>query len=162
MRRPANNFSVRVVGMSFTEDYPDNLLDLEWEIHHAERSNRKVRLRLVRDPKNIHDPNAIRVESDSLGLLGHIPRDLAARLAPELDAGVKWVCAAVKVYVSDYSPDNPGLEVRCKRMEEDRTPDRCPTCGAEWHVRSKTMGAAAGQPHKYRCSNGHWWHEPAR
>lgn len=38
-------------------------------------------------------------------------------------------------------------------------PENCPQCGAEWKIKSKTMGAARGQPHQGRCTNGHWWHE---
>lgn len=40
-------------------------------------------------------------------------------------------------------------------------PDTCPTCGGAWKIRSRTMGAAQGQPHGGRCINGHWWHETA-
>lgn len=38
-------------------------------------------------------------------------------------------------------------------------PDICPTCGAGWKVKSRTMGAANGQPHQGTCNNGHRWHE---
>ena len=42
--------------------------------------------RLVREPENPHDPNAIRVEVASK-YLGHIPKDKAKELAPQMDAG---------------------------------------------------------------------------
>jgi HIRAN domain len=44
---------------------------------------------LRRDPGNEHDPNAVKV---CLGgeQLGWVPRDLAAELAPRLDAGEEW------------------------------------------------------------------------
>lgn len=38
-------------------------------------------------------------------------------------------------------------------------PEVCPTCGAAWRVKSKTMGKAAGQPHSGTCMNGHRWSE---
>ena len=45
-------------------------------------------LELRRDPDNPHDPNAIQVHpSDGGDQVGWVPRELAAELAPELDAG---------------------------------------------------------------------------
>ena len=46
-------------------------------------------LTLRRDPGNEHDPNAIAVCTPG-GQLGFVPRDLAALLAPSLDAGEVW------------------------------------------------------------------------
>jgi len=49
------------------------------------------RLELRRDPENPHDPNAIAVHPAGGGeQLGWVPRELAAELAPELDAGRPW------------------------------------------------------------------------
>ncbi|MGQ9474676.1 MAG: HIRAN domain-containing protein [Actinomycetota bacterium] len=45
-------------------------------------------LRLVREPENPYDRNAIAVYSQSNELIGHIKRDLAAELAPLMDSGV--------------------------------------------------------------------------
>jgi hypothetical protein len=46
------------------------------------------RLELRRDPDNPHDPNAIQVHPNDGGdQVGWVPRELAAELAPELDAG---------------------------------------------------------------------------
>lgn len=47
-------------------------------------------LHLIRDPGNIHDPNAIKVSiklSDAYVQIGWIPRELAVEVAPFLDAG---------------------------------------------------------------------------
>lgn len=38
-------------------------------------------------------------------------------------------------------------------------PEDCPACGAPWHIKSRTMGRAHGQPHQGTCENGHQWHE---
>ena len=46
------------------------------------------RLHLVRRPDNPADANAVEVWLRNEHLLGHIPRDLAARIAPELDHGI--------------------------------------------------------------------------
>jgi hypothetical protein len=61
--------------------------------HHAEALASDAvapgaRLELRRDPDNPHDPNAIQVHpSDGGDQVGWVPRELAAELAPELDAG---------------------------------------------------------------------------
>jgi HIRAN domain len=48
-------------------------------------------LELRRDAANEHDPNAIAVHSAGGGeQVGWVPRELAAELAPELDAGRPW------------------------------------------------------------------------
>jgi HIRAN domain len=47
-------------------------------------------LELRRDPGNPHDPNAIAVHAVRGEQVGWVPRELAAELAPELDAGKPW------------------------------------------------------------------------
>ncbi len=54
------------------------------------------RLQLVRDPENTHDRNAIQIHWRNERMLGHIPRTVAADVAPLLDAG-----AAARAYVID-------------------------------------------------------------
>jgi hypothetical protein len=44
-------------------------------------------LRLRRDRENEHDANAIAVETDAGEVLGFVPRELAAEIAPQMDAG---------------------------------------------------------------------------
>lgn len=64
------------------------------------------RLELRRDPENEHDPNAIAVHPDGGGeQLGWVPRELAAELAPQLDAGRSW--AAVVLREQRRSPRDP-------------------------------------------------------
>jgi len=45
------------------------------------------RLQIVRDPGNPYDRNACRVEWRNRFVLGHLPREAAASVAPLLDAG---------------------------------------------------------------------------
>ena len=45
---------------------------------------------LRRDPENAYDPNAIAVDTPGGEQLGFVPRELAAVLAPSLDAGERW------------------------------------------------------------------------
>ena len=62
-------------------------------------------LALSRDPANAHDPNAIAVQTPAGAQVGFVPRDLAARLAPELDAGATW--SAVVLRERRASPRDP-------------------------------------------------------
>ena len=62
------------------------------------------RLELRRDPENEHDPNAIAVMAGG-AQVGWVPRELAAELAPELDAGRPWT--AVVLREQRRSPRDP-------------------------------------------------------
>jgi HIRAN domain len=64
------------------------------------------RLELRPDPDNPHDPNAIAVHPAGGGeQLGWVPRELAAELAPELDAGRPW--SALVLREQRRSPRDP-------------------------------------------------------
>ena len=60
---------------------------------------------LRRDAGNVHDANAIAVATADGALLGFVPRELAAELAPELDAGRPW--SAVVLREQRSSPRDP-------------------------------------------------------
>ena len=61
---------------------------------------------LRRDAGNEHDPNAIAVHPAAGGeQVGWVPRELAAELAPELDAGRPW--SAVVLREQRASPRDP-------------------------------------------------------
>jgi hypothetical protein len=51
---------------------------------------------LRRQPDNEHDPNAIAVHTAGGDQLGFVPRELAAELAPQLDAGAEWSALALR------------------------------------------------------------------
>jgi hypothetical protein len=59
---------------------------------------------LRRDPDNPHDPNAIEVLAGGRQI-GWVPRELAAELAPEMDAGHPW--SAVVLREQRASPRDP-------------------------------------------------------
>ena len=68
--------------------------------HHAEALERDEAapgqpLELRRDPGNEHDANAIMVLAGG-ELIGFVPRELAAELAADLDAGRPWAAAALR------------------------------------------------------------------
>jgi hypothetical protein len=62
-------------------------------------------LALRRDRDNEHDPNAIAVDVPGGDQVGWVPREIAAELAPELDAGRAW--AAVVLREQRPSPRDP-------------------------------------------------------
>lgn len=62
-------------------------------------------LQLVRDPANEHDANAIKVLVAGGEQAGWVPRELAAELAPLLDAGEAW--SAVVLRERRLSPRDP-------------------------------------------------------
>ncbi len=65
-----------------------------------------ARLHLRRDPGNPHDPNAIAVDAGGgAGQLGWVPREVAATVAPSMDAGDAW--AAVVLREQRRSPRDP-------------------------------------------------------
>jgi hypothetical protein len=54
-------------------------------------------LELRRDPGNEHDPNAIAVYPEGGGeQVGWVPRELAAEVAPDLDAGREWSAVVLR------------------------------------------------------------------
>jgi hypothetical protein len=62
-------------------------------------------LTLRRDPGNEHDPHAIAVLVSGGGQLGWVPREVAAELAGDLDAGRPW--SAVVLRERRASPRDP-------------------------------------------------------
>jgi HIRAN domain-containing protein len=77
--------------------------------HHADALQSEAaapgsQLALRRDPDNPHDPNAIAVYARD-EQVGWVPREVAAELAPELDAGGAW--SAVVLREQRRSPRDP-------------------------------------------------------
>jgi HIRAN domain len=62
-------------------------------------------LELRRDPDNEHDANAIAVHAGDGQQVGWVPRELAAELAPALDAGEEW--SAIVLREQRRSPRDP-------------------------------------------------------
>jgi hypothetical protein len=53
-------------------------------------------LRLRRDRENAYDANAIAVETADGEVLGFVPRELAAEIAPSLDRGEPWTALVLR------------------------------------------------------------------
>lgn len=62
-------------------------------------------LGLRREPGNEHDPDAVAVLAGDAAQVGYVPREVAGRLAPELDAGRVW--SAVVLRERRPSPRDP-------------------------------------------------------
>jgi len=119
-RKMVRQFSAKVVGVSFVPGYPDNLLDLELADSKAQLNGEPLAVVLIRNPKNGYDGNAIEVHVPALGdngMVGHLTRPIAARMAPEMDAGVVWSAEVESVLIDPDHLDRPGISITCKREE---------------------------------------------
>lgn len=129
----ANRFESKVVGVTFVEGYPENLQRLalinpaarvafaaqpEFKEILGEYGPEYLPAVLIRNPDNKFDANAIEVHVPSVGMVGHLPKRLAALLAPEIDDDIKWRSGVVGVYTHPKHPDQPGMSVRLERVEE--------------------------------------------
>lgn len=135
MQAPPAVFTVKVVGLTFVDGYPQNLLDLR-NLHErrfvrvdedqpmfagfGDGEVEPIAAVLVRDPNNPHDSNAVEVHVPAIDQrVGFIPRDLAARVAAWLDAGRSIRCGISTVLVSPGHEDRPGVSLICERVDDD-------------------------------------------
>lgn len=127
-RPMASPFSAKVVGVSFVDGYPQNLLDLHDIMQESTQitGDEPFPAILRRNPDNEYDSNAIEVHAPVLGtrgLLGHLTRPIAARLAPELDRNVRWAAEIEAVLIEPSALNQPGVSIRCRRLEEGEQVD---------------------------------------
>lgn len=109
----ASRFSVKVVGVTFHDEYPGNLHALR------ERFAKGVgEASLIREPDNQYDPYAVAVLAGG-EIIGHVPRFLAEKLAPELDAGTRFRVVSAEVLVNPEHEDRPGFLIECERVTEN-------------------------------------------
>ncbi len=92
-----------MVGVSFHPDYPESL-------HRLEHGGPRREGSLIRERDNEHDPNAIAVLIEG-SVVGHLPRLVAARYAPEIDSGARYRVTDYAVQVNWEHPDRPGLDI---------------------------------------------------
>jgi hypothetical protein len=120
----ASPFTVKVVGVSFVPAHPDNLWALDRAQIEADTQGEPLTVILVRNPENAYDSNAIEVHVPALGerwaMIGHLTRPIAARMAPEMDAGVRWAAEVVSVLIDPNHLDNPGVSITCARVGEEQ------------------------------------------
>lgn len=98
---------IPVVGVSFVEGYPANIHKIA-ELFRQRKGD--VFVQLVRNPENQYDKNAIEVRLDNR-MIGHIPKEIAARIAPAMDRGVQYLASIYQIRISPENPNNPGLDI---------------------------------------------------
>lgn len=99
---------IPVVGVSFMPEYPNNLLRLQL------RSD-IIQVTLKRNPENSYDSNACEVHVDN-EMLGHLPKEVAARISPAMDNGVIYKACVFQVRVSPENPNNPGIDILVEKL----------------------------------------------
>lgn len=70
-----------------------------------------LELTYFRNPDNQFDTNAIEVHAPILGrrsMLGHVPADIAARVAPSIDRGDEWTLWLESILIDPEHESNPG------------------------------------------------------
>jgi hypothetical protein len=107
-------WNAEVAGVSFVPGYPDNLLGLVDHVVLAQQRGEGMTALLIRNPDNQHDANAIEVHAPAMGegLIGHLPRQVAAWVAPRMDAGEVWAAEVLGVRIHSDHPLRPGVEIR--------------------------------------------------
>ena len=119
-KMPTTQFAAKVVGVSFVPGYPDNITSLRDLADEAARLGERMTAVLIRNPKNEYDSNAIEVHVPALGdngMIGHVERPLAARMAPEIDQGTRFLAEVVNVLINPDHPDRPGISINMKRED---------------------------------------------
>ena len=76
---------IEVVGLEFRQDAVRALVGKRPRDRDETEREKSVKVRLVREPGNQHDPNAIAVHTDKHGHVGYVPRREAADLGPAFD-----------------------------------------------------------------------------
>jgi hypothetical protein len=79
-------------------------------------------VRLVREPDNVYDPNAIAVYAEnSTRVAGYVPKGQARRLAPLLDAGVDLIAVTVRGASAGSDSTTPHVLACERRLYEPLT-----------------------------------------
>lgn len=110
---------VKVVGVTFARGYPSNLLLLRDIAAQAELDGERLAVVLVRNPANAHDANAVEVHVPALGdmaMIGHIDRENAARLAPRMDGGDRFLAEVAWARIDPAHTDRPGIDISITRV----------------------------------------------
>jgi len=102
----AGAFYTKIVGVTFEERQT-----LLGQVREGDR------LRLKREPANPHDPHAIQVTMNDGRVLGYLNAQLAGRLAPSVDAGVRYTMIASRV--TGGGDRTLGLNVYLEKQEDD-------------------------------------------
>ena len=115
---------VSVVGVTFAPGYPNNLLLLAKIDAEARRVDAPEWLTVIlrRNPANPHDANAVEVHVPALGemaMIGPLARDVAARIAPLIDDGVRFHAEIHGTRINPDHLDRPGIDIAITRVASD-------------------------------------------
>jgi hypothetical protein len=117
-------FVVPVVGVTFAPGYPDTFHRINdlWVMRVLDGEQEPLPAVLIRQPDNPDDPYAIAVGVPAAGAepVGHLPRAVAMRLAPVIDAGVIYQAAVVTVRIVAEHIERPGMDLSVWRVEENQ------------------------------------------
>lgn len=80
--------------------------------NHITKSINGKKLMLIRDYNNQYDKNAIGVYNEDV-LIGWISKNLAKKLAPEIDAGIQWHALVSGVTGKDNETKGVNIELIC-------------------------------------------------
>jgi hypothetical protein len=121
---PAQKFSTPVVGVTFVPGYPGNVRAAEAALVMAESfGDEHPSAVLIRRPDNENDPNAVEVHVPAVGgetcMIGHLPRALARRLAPSLDADEHWLAWVRSVRTHTEHENRPGIDIEVAKVVDD-------------------------------------------
>lgn len=105
---------LKVVGVSFRPNYPDNLFNLVG-LHTDEEA---IEIELRREPTNPYDSNAIMVLVASTGEhLGYLPKTVNEPIAQAMDAGVAYASSVEYIGAHEKDPRRPGLVISIVPIE---------------------------------------------
>lgn len=101
----------KVAGTSFRDT-----ADTKYLLKLAEQT-RYPAVTLEREPDNAHDPNAVRVYFGKRPKrwIGFVPREIAAKVAEYMDAGVEVTARVVTVEVWAEHPTSPSVKIEITR-----------------------------------------------
>lgn len=102
-RRKRRGVSVPVVGLTFYPDYPDTILE-----NYPDFPNKLPKL--YREAENEYDSNAVAVHIEG-AKIGHLPRNVAETVGPDMDQGVVWKVSSAMVKLHPDNPEQPGVEL---------------------------------------------------
>jgi hypothetical protein len=105
--------STKIVGLTFNKDYPSNVFALS-----ARVATGRVPIDLIREKDNQYDANAIAVVVDGK-TIGHVPRLIAAVLAPDMDAGSAWNAHVESIAIATENPQQPGVKMLLWKVNYD-------------------------------------------
>jgi hypothetical protein len=102
-RKADNRIWGTVAGVSFVPGYPNNLLQFAETIYKGEGS-----ATIKRNPANKYDSNACEIWLFDKHFIGHVPKDIAAEIAPKMDAGKKYTIKITSLGFAKGDPSKPG------------------------------------------------------